>query len=180
MGAVKKVVEPVIGPATVGMGIFNGIKGQMDAKADQRRAKEVANEARKGLDDLSMRREATYRAKRAELQGAIESFYKEKGWPLPDKTLPGYGTTRALPGEKPLYEGVSDAPKGETQSGLQLAEDDGEDTSDVVDQVSRHYGGGVVSPAPMPNQELQPGYNPVQIVDMPYDDINKRGGRYGL
>jgi hypothetical protein len=68
--------------------------------------KDARREQRDSLDDAAYRREATYRGNREALQSGIEDFYKQKGWKLPER-LPGAYTTRGLPGEAPLYPGVS-------------------------------------------------------------------------
>lgn len=74
-----------------------------------KRNKDETREARDYKDrveDTSMRGETTYRHKRSMLQGAIEDFYKQKGWPIPTAGEGAY-TTRPLPGDKPLYEGYN-------------------------------------------------------------------------
>lgn len=90
-------------PIAAGVGaaaeIWQGEK-EMDRMKDARR------DQRASLDDAAYRREATYRGDRSALQGAIEDFYKQKGWAIPER-LPGAYTTRGLPGEAPLYPGVS-------------------------------------------------------------------------
>jgi hypothetical protein len=71
-------------------------KQERDALARSRRTAEA------GREDLGQRREATYRSDRQGLQGAIDQYYQSRGWKVPER-LPGAFTTRALPGEAPLY-----------------------------------------------------------------------------
>lgn len=78
----------------------------LEGEQEHRRITDNRREQRAALDDLAYRREATYRNSRMMLQGAIEDFYKQKGWQIPER-LPGAYTVRGLPGEAPLYPGVS-------------------------------------------------------------------------
>lgn len=77
-----------------------------EGEREHERLQDNRREQRAALDDLAYRREATYRNSRMALQGAIEDFYKQKGWAIPER-LPGAFTVRGLPGEAPLYPGVS-------------------------------------------------------------------------
>jgi hypothetical protein len=61
-----------------------------------------AEESKKRAEDTDVRREATYRGNRGMLQSAIADFYKQKGWAMPEMAEGAY-TSRALPGEKPIY-----------------------------------------------------------------------------
>jgi hypothetical protein len=106
--AAVQTVAPIIG----------GIKGAVDEERSRSRERQIANRTKGELDDASLRREATYRGQRQALAGAIESFYKQKGWELP-KHYAGEYTTRALPGEGPLYP---------EDSAASSAGDDGQDT----------------------------------------------------
>lgn len=83
----------------------------LNQRADERDRKNV-REYKNKLEDIDLRSEATYRGNRSMLQNAIGKYYAKKGWELPKDTMPGYGTTRALPGEEELYPEY-DVPKAE-------------------------------------------------------------------
>lgn len=78
-----------------GAGIVGGAKADRDEQKNDRRAQGK-------MEQASLRNEATYRGNRGLLMSGIEDFFKKKGWALPE-FAPGYGTSRPLPGDAPLY-----------------------------------------------------------------------------
>lgn len=100
----------VAGPA-LGLGI-----GELERKQERDALARSRRTAEAGREDLGQRREATYRNNRQGLQGAIDQYYQARGWKVPER-LPGAFTTRALPGEAPLYpEEGSQAPSKASDS----------------------------------------------------------------
>lgn len=83
-------------------GLAGGIWGEIDRQKRTKEDKEARRENLKQRDDLGNRREATYRADRQGIQGALDAYYQKQGWPIPER-LPGYGTTKKLPFEASLY-----------------------------------------------------------------------------
>lgn len=189
------------GPAgmAIGSGVGSAIGGSFDEARDRKASKRNADKATAALDDLSMRREATYRASRTQLQGAIEDFYKQKGWPLPE-VKPGAYTTRALPGEGPLYPDAGAKPQGnlsESSSsdeseaaqaiqmgGLSSPTQEQLDESGVVAEAARNtpYGAPARMTPSGPVVNLTPVAKPVisTIAPLPFDDITEEvAKRYG-
>lgn len=124
--AAKAVVDPIVG--TIGP-----IAGVIQDEREHQRLKENRREQRDALDDLSYRREATYRNSRMALQGAIEDFYRQKGWAIPER-LPGAFTARGLPGEQALYPGVSlEMPKLSDKEGEETEGGEAQRIADKVD-----------------------------------------------
>lgn len=99
-----KSISEVAAPIGAIVGVGKGVSDYLEGEQQKKQAKNAAKEADAKREQLSLRQEATYRTQRTALQGAIESFYKQKGWELP-KALPGAYTTRPLPGDAPLYPG---------------------------------------------------------------------------
>lgn len=101
-----------LGYAATGFSALGAVDKALGARNAAKDAKSVQRETDRRSEDTSFRQEATYRYKREMLQGAIEDFYKKKGWKLPE-ALPGAFTTRSLPGEVPLYPDY-DIPRPDT------------------------------------------------------------------
>lgn len=155
-GAVGGVIGGAVGGpggAAIGSGIGGGIGGGLDEDQAQRENKRNKRKYDEARDDASMRAEANYRSGRAGLQGAIEDFYKQKGWKLPDHSTPGYGTARGLPGEAPLYgdEAVAGEAPDKTNSETTSTEDQPEMTSDSLDFRPK---GGMGGSIPLDNAVL--------------------------
>lgn len=130
MGGVMDVATPILSGIGAGAKIIS-------AEQTKSQLKKAGKEQEAALDDLSLRREATYRNSRIGLQGAIEDFYKQKGWKIPER-LPGAFTTRGLPGEGPLYpeEGATSVPLTADESdAVQIANQIDSGTPSDVGQV---------------------------------------------
>jgi len=87
---------------TTGMSAGGVAQNELDRRKSSRDLANARHENNAQRDDISNRREATYRADRAGIQGALDQYYKDRGWAVPER-LPGYGTAKQLPFEKPLY-----------------------------------------------------------------------------
>lgn len=139
-----------------------GGQALLNQRADERDRKNV-REYKNKLEDIDLRSEATYRGNRSMLQNAIGKYYAKKGWELPKDTMPGYGTTRALPGEEELYPEY-DVPKAEWYYGKKDKEAPEEQEStqgqEEVVTAPAPYTGSVSSPIMgSAQQPPTPGYD---------------------
>ena len=154
-----------------------GILGLGKSVADESQNEKRNENANKGyqakLEQTDLRREATYRENRAMLKGAIQSYYKAQGWPLPADSAPGAGTSRPLPGDAPLYPEYDINPsewshENDKKTPEQIA---AEEESSVIDaSQAQELGRGNIKIAPQ-TKELK--LDPVMSV------ARKVGARYG-
>lgn len=188
-----KSVSEVVGPIGTVVGVGKGISDYLEGEQQKKQAKNAAKEADAKREQLSLRQEATYRTTRHALQGAIEDFYKQKGWELP-KHLPGAFTTRPLPGDAPLYPGYDVNPSewthkrtdGETDVAEETAAPEVDTTVEVPESTMPIGEGSAIrqveKPALLPTAPVPVQVQtPVQMVRLnPLDDIvTKVGRRYG-
>lgn len=177
-----------------GIGVAKGINDYAEGEQDKRRVKNAGKEADAKREQLSLRQEATYRTSRTGLQGAIEDFYKQKGWKLPEH-LPGAFTTRPLPGDAPLYPGYDINPSEWTHEPVTDDEEAGAQAS-TASQTSEP-GAEEVSIAPQAQGQVAPqapvlpngiaevktnvvAPKPISIAMNPLNDLVYRvGQRYG-
>lgn len=187
-GTIGSVVGGTIGAITggpagmaIGSGIGSALGGSVDEGRNRRAIKNNTRQAEAARDDLSMRREATYRASRQGLQNAIEDFYKQKGWALPDKK-PGAFTTRGLPGEAPLYPegGASEAAPGNAEAVSSTTDDSGS-AAPAMENINNVDVGSMVGNANLGGAIEKPTFVPKPIVALPYDDqlLIDAGAKFG-
>lgn len=173
------------GPAgmAIGAGLGSAAGGSVDEAGNRRDVARNTREARAARDDASMRREATYRNSRQGLQNAIESFYKEKGWALPEKK-PGAYTTRGLPGEGPLYPegGAPPVPVGNAEAMSSDGEaSSAESASNAPVDMNSVDVGSMVGGANLGGVIEKPVFAPKKIINLPYDNqlLIDAGAKFG-